>query len=751
MTWYDNEITQGILKKKYLHEGEKTFEDLVNRVSSIYSDEIREDVKKALMNADLCPAGRTLYAAGMKGKRKLSCSNCYVEGNIKEDTLESISETDYNIARIGSMGGGIGFAVDKIRPKGSKINNAAVESDGVAFAMRKINQTGQIVGQQGRGLALMCAIDCNHPDILEFLNIKKKHEALESMNISIKFDDNFMEDVINNREHELYFKVESTGEEIKKIINAKDFFIEFCKVNHSVGDPGAIFIDRVRNYNLVSGYPEYVIDVCNPCGEYMANDGNSCLLQSINLYNIVDNKFTNTAKINYEKFEHLIRLSIKMMNQTQDYGYDMQPLDKHRKNIDDWRSIGLGIFGLADMFVAMKIKYGSKESIRIVSDIFDFMNKIALDESCEEAKHDGTYGKYHWEKQKQSPIIKALRLTEEGCKIYDKIEKYGLRNSSLLSIAPTGTTSLFMGKLSGGCEPLFKLWYERTSHQGEKNNFTFRVMSRSVEDLINYLGLPHDISKEELMKKCPWLVESHDIESNDRVQLQAIMQEYVDNSISSTINLPNNATWQDIYEIYVSAWKQGCKGVTVFRDGCDRLSILGTDSNKKEQEYEFKYDSISPISRRGVEEVNGKTFRLKTACVDKMYLHINKTDEGDIFEVFANPSSGCVSNIGTITRLVSMALRSGIKVGDILKELKATKCPACQALLRKGETDIELSCGNAIAKAIEKSYQEEKGNITTEEKNKKEGLYECPQCHSKSLKLEAKCCVCESCGYSKCE
>lgn len=262
--WYDNEITQGILKKKYLHEGEETFEDLVNRVSSIYSDDIKEDVKDAMMNGDLCPAGRTLLGAGYKGKRRVSLSNCYILGNIKEDTLESISEADYEISRVGSTGGGIGFAVDNIRPKGSKINNAAVVSDGVAFAIRKINQTGQLVGQQFRGMALMCAIDCNHPDIVEFLNIKKNHETLDSMNISIKFDNDFMQDVIDNKEHELYFKVKSTGEEIRKKINAKDFFEKLCKVAWDTGDPGVIFIDRVRNYNLVSGYPEYVIDVCNP-------------------------------------------------------------------------------------------------------------------------------------------------------------------------------------------------------------------------------------------------------------------------------------------------------------------------------------------------------------------------------------------------------------------------------------------------------------------------------------------------------
>lgn len=473
----------------------------------------------------------------------------------------------------------------------------------------------------------------------------------------------------------------------------------------------------------------------------MANDGNSCLLQSINLYNIVNSKFEDNASIDYNKFEHLIRLSVKMMNQTQDYGYDMQPLDKHRKNIDDWRSIGLGVFGLADMFVAMKVKYGSRESLKLVSDIFDFMNKVALDESCEEARKYGTYGKYDWEKQKQSPILKALRLTQDGCELYDKIARYGLRNSSILSLAPTGTISLFMGKLSGGCEPLFKLWYDRTSHQGEKKNFIFRVMSRSIEDLMNYLNLPQDISKEDLIEKCPWLVESHDIDPKDRVNLQAIMQEYIDNSISSTVNLKHEATWKDIYDIYVSAWKQGCKGITIFRDGCDRLNILGTDSNK---EHTFKYDSIEPISRRGEKEVDGKTFRLKTACVDKFYIHVNKTDDGDLFEIFANPSSGCQANIGTITRLISMALRSGVKVEEIIKELRAMKCPACQALRRKGETDIELSCGNAIAKALEMSYSKE---IKKEDTS---SMSVCPECGKRTLKPDGHCNVCTECGYSSC-
>lgn len=592
-------------------------------------------------------------------------------------------------------------------------------------------------------MAMMVMLDCKHPDIYEFLHIKENDEKLSAMNITIKMTDEFLNAVENNEDYELYFKVESTGEEIRRTINAREFFIEFCKVNRDYGDPGICYIDRVRNYHLLNGYPEYQIDTSNPCSEFFGIAGNACNLGSINLYNLVNNKFTDNAEIDYDKFEKLIRLGVKCLDETLDYGYDMQPMDMHRKCIDDWRSIGLGVFGLADMFVAMRVKYGSKESIKLVSDVFDFMNKIALDESCNLAKEKGTFGKYDWNKIKKSPIISALRLDSSGIEIYDKIERYGLRNGTLLVIAPTGTISLFMGKLSGGVEPLFKCGYDRTTHAGEDKGVVFRVFSRSVEDLLRYNSDSMDLSNEQIKEKYNWVVESEDIKPIDRISIQSTMQEYCDGAISSTVNLPSGTSWETIYNIYLNAWKQGLKGITVFVSGCKRGNILGVDSNKKEQE--FKYDSIEPISRRGVKEVDGTTYRLKTACVDKFYLTVNKTDAGELFEVFANPSSGCQSNIGTITRLVSTALRSGIKVEEIIKDLKSMKCAGCQALRNKGEKDIELSCGNAIAKALEMSYNKE---IKKEDTS---GLLECPSCRKKSLKPEGKCFICRECGYSRCE
>lgn len=750
--WYDNEITQSILHKKYLHEGEKDIHDLINRVSSIYSDNIREDVKQALYNGDFCPAGRTIYAAGMKGSGvNLSLSNCYC-CTTPEDSLESISAVDYEMSKIGSMGGGVGVALDKIRPKGSKINNSAKVSEGVSFCLHKFNTTGESIGQNSRHMAMMVMLDCKHPDIYEFLHIKEKNEKLSAMNITIKMSDDFLGAVEKDDTFDLYFKVESTGEEIKRTIRAREFFREFCDVNRDYGDPGICYIDRVRSYHLLSGYDEYIIDTSNPCSEFFGIAGNACNLGSINLYNIVLNKFTDEAKIDYDKFENLIRLGIRCLDETLDYGYDMQPMNMHRKCIDDWRSIGLGVFGLGDLFVAMKVKYGSKESFSIISDVFDFMNRVALDESCNIAKEKGTFGKYEWGKINKSPIIQALRLDKAGIELYDKIEKYGLRNGTLLVIAPTGTLSLFMGKLSGGVEPLFKCGYDRTTHAGEDKGVVFRVFSRSIEDLLTYSSLPLTLTNEEIKKKFDWVVESEDIEPLNRILVQSLMQTYVDGAISSTINLPEGTTSDVIYDIYMKAWKQGLKGITVFVNNCKRGNILGVDKNNDSQS--FKYDSIEPVSRRGVKEVEGRTIRLKTACVDKFYITINHTDDGELFEVFANPSGGCQANITTMCRLVSMALRSGVKVEEIAKELKAMKCPACQALRRKGEANIELSCGNAIAKALEMSYNKESKTVVEEtpiSNSSEDGLYECPECGKKTLRLEAKCVICSNCAYSRCE
>lgn len=1054
MKWYDSEISKGIMQKKYFHEGEDVF-SFIDRVCSIYSPEVKEKLHEALLNADFCPAGRILYGAGSKGKFKATMSNCFILPSPKEDSIEGIFNLAREMARTFSYGGGVGTTISTLRPKGARTNNSAKTSTGAVSFMNVLNEIGNVIGSNGRRSATMMGLDCTHPDLLEFLEIKENETKLASMNISILFTDEFMQAVCNHDKFVLHFYVPETDEDIVKEIDAYDFFTRFCKVNADWGDPGALFKDRMQKYNLLSGYPEYKINISNPCvtadtliltdsghkkivdivgkktrvwngfewsvvspkitgynqkmlrvrvsngmsldctryhkfilsngkrvkaedlhvgdklekwnypiikggiddnghdaytngfysgdgtsgvpeivlygeknkvidrlnvrrishrddstlvvlnerplgksyvpsndmsvkyrldwlaglidsdgtmndssgsiaitsinrtflhdvqmmlttlgchssinvshteadkelprndgtgetklyhcqtayrltisawytqmllmqgmelsrvhieaspnrnasrfititgieeipdanvvycfnepinhsgifngimtaqcGEYIGNDYNSCLLSSINLYNIVENKFTSEASVNYAKLESLVRLGINVLDETLDYGLDLLPLPEQKQCAIDWRAIGLGVFGLADMFVAMGIKYGSKESIELVSELFDFINAIALDESSNLAHKYGTFAMYDWEKTKESPMIKSLLFNHAD--VYNKIKEFGLRNGTVLSIAPTGTISLLMGGFSGGVEPLFKLCYERTTHSMEDKGQKFRVFSKSVQDFLTYHNIPLDTDLDALKKEYPFLVESHEVNPLERVHLQSTMQEYIDNAISSTVNLPSGTPIKTIYDIYVEAWKQGCKGITVFVDGCKRGSILGVTPKKSDTV--VAYDSIVPVSRRTVDEIAGVTYRVKTACSDKMYVTINKTPDGDIFEVFVNSSGGCVANLSTITRQVSTALRGGIKVEKILKDLSNTQCPACQALRRKGDADVALSCGNAIADCIKKAYSQKS------EDNPK-GFIECPECHKKTLKLEAHCCTCSNCGYSTC-
>lgn len=579
--WYDNEISQGILREKYYHKGETNPEQFMDRVSSIFDDDLRPRVRGYLEEASFCPAGRALYAAGSKGKFKVSLSNCYILPSPKDD-LESIFKSNYEIARIFSYGGGIGINISGLRPKGSEVRNVARTSTGAVSFMKIFNVTGEVISQNGRRGAMMVGLNCDHPDIYEFLHIKQNEEKLSSMNISILFTDEFMEAVKNDTDYTLRYHVESTGENIERVIRARDFFMEFCETQWDWGDPGALFSDRLNDYHLLAGYPEYKIEITNPCGEFGGNAYNACNLASINLYSMIDDKFSDEPKLNEEKFRQTVYDGIAALDEIVSYGYDIQPLDENRTCIDDWRSLGLGLFGVADALVAMKLKYGSEKANAFMGEVMKMMLLTALRSSCDRAKKLGTFGKYRWEATKQSPVMDLVK--ELDPELYEDIHQHGLRNGTLLAIAPTGTISLLMGSYSGGYEPLYKISYERTTHKMEDVHGSFRVYAHSVKDLLEYHNLPLNLTDEEIIERFPWIVESHEVPFDDRVKLQAVMQKYVDNSISSTVNLKHDATPEDIFQIYMDAWESGCKGITAFRDGCRRGNILGVDENAKADE-----------------------------------------------------------------------------------------------------------------------------------------------------------------------
>lgn len=785
--WWKDTIAQNIIQKKYMHDDElkvvkeqgfeKGFDMFVKRVSSIFSKkELREKMEKYLRDGTFLPAGRTLYAAGCKGKFKASCSNCYIMPS-PEDNIESILDTAKEMARIFSYGGGAGINISNLRPKGAAVNNSAKTSSGAVSFMDIYNVIGEVIGNNGRRSAILIALNCTHPDIEEFLKIKQNNTKIQGANISIAFTDNFMRAVEDEYTFTLKYKCQD-GEIITKKINAREFFLKFCEAQYDWGEPGALFIDEVRDWNLLSGFEDYKIDVTNPCAEFAGSAYNSCNLGSINLYNVVEEPFTKNAHVDTFKLSKITRDAVELLDEILDYGYELQPLDANRKCIDDWRSIGLGVFGLADMLVALGIKYGSNESLVVIESVMNTIRDAAFIKSAELGKLKGSFGKFDRNKFEDSAFVKTVldsftpQVQADVCG--------AMRNGTLLSIAPTGSISMLMRE-SGGVEPYYQVAYDRTTHILEKEGKSFHIGMLAVEHLLKHNNDPLTMSNEDIKKKYPFVVDTYDIDPLSRIDMQSYMQDYVDNAISSTINLKEDATVEDIFKLYMYAWEAHCKGITIFRDNCKRINILGTDHGVKREDVEekpkvekewieldkvSKLNSLNPHKRADTKVLSGKTFVYHTSCVPKLYVTVNVKD-GDIFEVFVAADKGCQANIATITRLTSYALRLGGKVDDIIKELESALCPACAKLREKDKT-ISKSCASCIAQALKEmqdyikgikeneGYVREAAEIVKEviekepSKDVHEGKMKCPECGEYTLIPDGKCAYCNNCGYSKC-
>lgn len=496
--------------------------------------------------------------------------------------------------------------------------------------------------------------------------------------------------------------------------------------------------------------------VAHNCSEFLGSAYTACCLGSINLYNCVDNKFSPNAEFNFEKFNNLVDIGVDALNQVLDYGRDKQPLEANKKAIDDWRNIGLGFFGLADALIALGIRYGSQDAQELLYSIAQIMMMKALDYSATLAQAYGTFGKYDWEKTKKSKTFKILKgaLMYKG--LYEYVEENGLANGSLISIAPTGTISLLAGGFSGGIEPMFKISYERTTHSLEGKGETFRVFPTSIKELLEYHNLPLTLTNEEIKAKFSHIVEADEIPYAERIEMQRSVQNNIDNAISSTINLPESATPEDIFNIYMMAWEAGLKGTTVFRDGCMRLSIL--NPKKKSEDFDNNFGEIVPMKREETGSLPSLTYKKQSAC-SKLYPTITFKD-GKPFEVFASVTGGCSANIATIVRLSSLALRCGVKPEKLIEELKEQKCPACKTLRGQGRKNISLSCGNAIAESLQEAiaefngYFKEKTNIKqpkqTVEVHEERVRKKCPECGAE-IRAEGNCISCTQCSWSKCE
>lgn len=723
--WAKDEVAYNVFRAKYAKDDMESPAMFCHRVASICDESIRDKVESLLASGTFFFGGRTMYLAGRKQEINAAGSNCYVVP-IEDDTIEAIYEANKHMARIFSKGGGVGTDISILRPRNAKVNNAAKSSTGAVSFLDLFNETGNVISQHGRRGATMVSIDCSHPDIEELLDTKMKGDRLQSMNVSIKFTDEFMTAVDCDKPYTLKFDVKSTGEHIEKTIKARDFFKKFCECQWNWGDPGALFIDEFNDYNMLSGYDNFRILTTNPCAELPLGAWGSCNLGSINLAKFVD---MYTGKFCWGSFIDTVHVAVRALNDALDYSYDKQPYEENRKYIRDWRPIGLGVFGYADMLVELGLKYGSEEALEFTRRLFHCLANEAVKASaflCQD--YFNTFGEYDYDKTADSKFFQSLDDDTKKC-----VEEYGLLNGQLISIAPTGSISLLAGRYTGGCEPIYKLYYERTTHKLEEQGKTFRVFSHSIEDLLVRNELPMDTSAEDIKKMFPYVIESHDVEPIRRILTQATMQKYVDNSISSTVNLPESATPDDIFAIYDAAWQTGCKGITVFRDNCARGNILGL--SKKEEKPTILHDSLKPERRGDIGTLVGKTYTQVMGDGTKLYITVNWKDD-KLFEIFVN-SERHKDEVDGITRLISLSMRCGVSIDAIIKQLFKLNAD---------------SVGFAVGMTLNDAYTLDSHEpiIQEVEVEDRQRDMECPECHSKNVKLSGHCWQCDSCGASGC-
>ncbi len=561
--WDMTDLQRDIYEKKYRYDYE-TFDEFLDRVSGGNGP-----IKKAIKDKKFMPAGRILAGRGLdRFGRKITLSNCYVMPKV-EDNIEAIFNTAKYLARTYSYGGGCGLTLSKLRPKGAKVNNAANTTTGAVSFMDLFSLVTGLIGMKGRRGALMLNMDVSHPDIEDFINVKNDLSKVNYANISVNIDNEFMEAVKDNSEYDLHFTVEATGEEIRRTIKARDLFRVIAKNNWNMAEPGILYTDKINSWHLMSEDPSFEFAGVNPCAEETLPAFGSCNLSSINLSELVKNPYTKYARFEFDKFSELVRNGVIYLNEVLDENMNLHPLPQQREVSAELRQIGLGIMGVADMFIKLGLRYGASESISLVHQIGRTMVNEALRQSALLAKEDGPFPRYNPEYLLKSPFL----LGNADKDVLELVTEYGLRNSQLLTIPPTGSISTLIG-CSNGLEPIFQVSYTRKSESLHAEDTYYKVFTPIIKEYMD----ENNISREENLPD--FIITTSNLDYRERIEMQAAWQQYIDASISSTVNVPNEFTIDEVEDLYTYAWEMGLKGITIYRDGCARSGILITNKPK---------------------------------------------------------------------------------------------------------------------------------------------------------------------------
>ncbi|MBU1913013.1 MAG: adenosylcobalamin-dependent ribonucleoside-diphosphate reductase [Candidatus Omnitrophica bacterium] len=600
------------------------------------------------------------------------------------------------------------------------------------------------VSHNTRRGANMGILRVDHPDIIEFIRCKENDKDITNFNISIAVTEDFMNKVINDEEYSLIDP--HTNKEVSRL-RAKEVFDLIVECSWKNGEPGIIFIDKMNEFNPTPKLGKY--ESTNPCGEQVLLPFESCNLGSINLSNIV--RGDKEKEIDWNKLKKLVHTSVHFLDNVIDM--NKFPLEEIEKMTKTNRKIGLGVMGWADMLIKLEIPYNSEEAVQLGEKIMKFISEEARVKSQELARTKGPF-----------PSFNESIFVEKGLK--------ELRNATLTTIAPTGTISI-ISNASSGIEPLFALSYYRNVMDNDKlievNSLFEEVAkqegfySRKLMEEIAAKGSIKDV--EDVPEKYKRIfVTSHDIAPLWHIRMQAVFQKYTDNAVSKTVNFPYDAAKDDVREVYMLAFKLGCKGVTIYRDKSREEQVLNINSNdtvKKEVNADSALEpkdkkSVAPRPRPVV--TNGTTTKVATGC-GNLYITINVDDKALPFEVFIQmgKAGGCAaSQLEAIGRLVSLALRSGVENSKIVEQLRGIRCPS-PSWEKSGRI---FSCSDAISRVLELRLGNGKMHHQEEalEKHSPHTMIEdklgtvvgvCPDCGA-ALRHEEGCVVCRSCGYSKC-
>ena len=743
-----------------------------------------------------------------------SLSNCFVIGHKNPaDSYGGIFRMDEEQVQLMKRRGGVGHDLSHIRPSGSPVLNSALTSTGIVPFMERYSNSTREVAQDGRRGALMLSISIKHPDAEKFIDAKLDTNKVTGANVSVKIDDEFMRAAIEGRTYTQQFPINADKPKFVQNIDASKLWAKIIHNAWKSAEPGVLFWDTIIRESVPDCYADegFVTVSTNPCGEIPLCPYDSCRLLAINLYSYVENPFTKEASFNFDLFKSHVHKAMHLMDDIIDLelekidliidkiASDPEDKDVRRVELDLWHKIkdmalkgrrtGLGITAEGDMLAALGLRYGSNKALDFAAKVHQTLAVEAYRESVNMARVRGAFTVFNAEKEKDNPMINRLKAADAS--LYEEMVKYGRRNIAMLTIAPTGTTSL-MSQTTSGIEPVFRPVYKRRRkiNPSDRDNKVISTFTDEQGQVFEEYNVYHHkfvdwsringydisrldtISDEELEK---WVAASpyHKATANDidwvaKVKMQGAIQKWVDHSISVTVNLPNNISEEIVADVYRTAWESGCKGITVYRDGCRAGVLVDKKSKKAEKKCEeatgenrrpksipadvirFKNGSEMWIAFVGM--VDGRPYEIFTGKIEDDAMYIPpKITKGNIIKVREEDGTkrydfqytdryGYTNTIGGISRLFDESFWNYAKLisGVLRYNMPIEKVVSLIDGLHLDDENIN-TWKNGVKRAL-KQYIED----GTRSKGK------CPQCGQENMAYQNGCLTCLSCGYSKC-